>query len=232
MDLMLILQKKFGKFMSELNQLILNFNHKQNFNSDDFYVSKSNLYAFKILEKWPKWEKNILNIVGEKKSGKTYLASIFKKKNKAIKISEKELNDEILKEFKIYENVILDNFSGNCDERILYSLFNLIDQDNKYLIINSNIPINEINFQLKDLKSRTKNCLIAKIDPPDDDLIFALILKSFSDRQIMVNKKLIDYIIKRIDRSYGKISEFIYKVDELSLKKKKPIDLRTIKQII
>tara|TARA_Y100000590_G_scaffold433998_1_gene551689 strand:- start:424 stop:1080 length:657 start_codon:yes stop_codon:yes gene_type:complete len=218
--------------MSELNQLILNFNHKQNFNSDDFYVSKSNLYAFKILEKWPKWEKNILNIVGEKKSGKTYLANIFKKKNKAIKINEKELNDEIFKEIKIYENVILDNFFGNCDERILYSLFNLIDQDNKYLIINSTIPINEINFKLKDLKSRTKNCLIAKIDPPDDDLIFALILKSFSDRQIMVNKKLIDYVIKRIDRSYGKISEFIYKVDELSLKKKKPIDLSTIKQII
>ena len=108
----------------------------------------------------------------------------------------------------------------------------MVDQDNKYLIINSIIPINEINFKLEDLKSRTKNCLIAKIDPPDDELIFALILKSFSDRQIIINKKLIDYVIKRIDRSYGKIFEFIYKVDELSLKKKKPIDLKTIKEII
>ena len=218
--------------MSDLNQLLFKFNHKQNFNSDDFYVSKSNLFAFKILEKWPKWEKNILNIVGEKKSGKTYLSNIFKKRNKAKKITEKELNDEILKELKIYENIILDNFLGTCEERILYSLFNLVDQDNKYLIINSIIPINEINFKLEDLKSRTKNCLIAKIDPPDDELIFALILKSFSDRQIIINKKLIDYVIKRIDRSYGKIFEFIYKVDELSLKKKKPIDLKTIKEII
>tara|TARA_B100000029_G_scaffold38165_1_gene35849 strand:- start:3605 stop:4261 length:657 start_codon:yes stop_codon:yes gene_type:complete len=218
--------------MSDLNQLLFKFNHKQNFNSDDFYVSKSNLFAFKILEKWPKWEKNILNIVGENKSGKTYLSNIFKKRNKAKKITEKELNDEILKELKIYENIILDNFLGTCEERILYSLFNLVDQDNKYLIINSIIPINEINFKLEDLKSRTKNCLIAKIDPPDDELIFALILKSFSDRQIIINKKLIDYVIKRIDRSYGKIFEFIYKVDELSLKKKKPIDLKTIKEII
>ena len=100
------------------------------------------------------------------------------------------------------------------------------------MIINSIIPINEIKYKLQDLNSRCKNCLFAKIDPPDDDLIFALILKNFSDRQIKIEKKLIDYIIKRIDRSYGKIYEFIYKVDELSLKNKKPINLTTIKEII
>jgi len=218
--------------MNELNQLLLNFNHKQNFNYDDFYVSKSNFFAFEMIEKWPKWEKNILNIYGEKYSGKSHLANIFINKYKGKKIIEKELNDEMLKNLKLYENIVLDNFENLCEERILYSLFNLIDQDNKYLIINSLSPINEIDFNLNDLKSRSKNCLFAKIDNPDDDLIFALILKSFSDRQIKVEKKLIEYVIKRIDRSYRKISEFIYKIDELSLKKKKPIDLKTIKEII
>ena len=53
--------------------------------------------------------------------------------------------------------------------------------------------------------------------------MFALILKNLSDRQILLDKKLINFIIKRIDRSYGKIFDFIYKIDELSLKKKKPI---------
>ena len=48
--------------MKNLNQLLLNFNHKQNFNNNDFYVSESNYYAYKLIEKWPKWEKNILNI--------------------------------------------------------------------------------------------------------------------------------------------------------------------------
>jgi chromosomal replication initiation ATPase DnaA len=62
--------------------------------------------------------------------------------------------------------------------------------------------------------------------------MFAIILKRFSDRQITIDKKLIDFIIKRIDRSYGKISEFIYKIDELSLKKKRPIDFKTIKEIL
>ena len=89
-----------------------------------------------------------------------------------------------------------------------------------------------MDFKLSDLKSRTKNFLLQKIDKPDDELMFALILKNLSDRQITIDKKLINFIIKRIDRSYDKIFEFIYKVDELSLKKKKPIDFRIIKEVL
>ena len=218
--------------MKSLNQLLLKFNQKQNFNYEDFFVSKSNYFAFALIEKWPKWEKNIVNIYGEKSSGKTHLANIFYKKNKTIKITEDQLNDEIIKKLKVYENIILEDFKNKTDERLLYSLFDLVDNDNKYLLINSLKPISEMNFLLDDLKSRSKNCLFAKIENPDDDLMFAIIVKSFSDKQITVDKKLINFIIKRIDRSYGKISDFIYKIDELSLKKKKPINIKTIKEIL
>tara|TARA_B100001540_G_C15777823_1_gene629493 strand:- start:11 stop:667 length:657 start_codon:yes stop_codon:yes gene_type:complete len=218
--------------MNDLNQLLLKFNYNQNFNYDDFFVSKSNFFAFELIEKWPKWEKNILNIYGEKFSGKTHLSSIFIKRNKGIKILEEDINNEIFRKLKLYENIILDGFNNNIDEKLLYSLFNFIDNDNKYLIINSTIPLNETKFFLDDLKSRSKNCLFAKIENPDDELMFALILKNFSDRQIQIDKKLIEFIIKRVDRSYGKIGDFIYKIDELSLKKKKPINLKTIKEIL
>ena len=62
--------------------------------------------------------------------------------------------------------------------------------------------------------------------------MFALILKNLSDRQIIMDKKLIEFIIKRIDRSYGKISDFIYKIDEISLKRKKSIDFKIIKEAL
>ena len=207
--------------MRDLNQLLLNFEYKQNFKDEDFYVSKSNYFAFNLIDSWPKWEKNFLNISGDKFSGKSHLANIFLKKFKGIKIDANTFKNEKLHEIKVHENIILENFDQNIDEVLIYTLFNLIDNDNKYLIINSNIPINEMDFKLNDLKSRTKNCLFAVIEKPDDDLMFALILKNFSDRQITIDKKLIDFIIKRIDRSYSKIFEFIYKIDELSLKKKK-----------
>ena len=218
--------------MKDLNQLLLNFDYKENFKDEDFYVSKCNFYAYKLINSWPKWEKNILNICGEKYSGKSHLADIFLKKFKGIKIDSKIFTNKNLKEIKIYENIVLENFEENADEQLIYSLFNIIDQDNKYLIVNSSIPITKINFKLEDLRSRTKNCLIAKIEKPDDDLMFALILKNFSDRQIVVDKKLINFIIKKVDRSYDKIFEFIYKIDEISLKKKKSIDFKIINEVL
>ncbi len=218
--------------MSELNQLLLALDHKKSFNEHDYYVSKSNFYAYSIIEKWPKWEKKIFNIYGEKFSGKTHLANIFKAKTNALFIKKNELNDDIFKKAKLFENIIIDNFEENYDEKLIYSIFNLIEQDNKYMLINSIIPISEINFKLPDMISRSKNCLSAKIESPDDDLIFAIILKNFSDRQIKVEKRIIEFIINRIDRSYSKIYEFIYKIDELSLKKKKPINFKTIKEIL
>ena len=218
--------------MKELNQLLLDFDIKKNFNDYDYYVSDSNYFAFNLIDKWPKWEKRILNISGERFSGKTHLANIFKSKTSALFLSENQINDNIFKKIKLHESIIVDGFSNNIDEKLTYSILNLVDQDNKYLLINSETPLGEINFELPDLASRSKNLLHAKIEPPNDDLIFAIILKNFSDRQIKLEKRIIEFIINRIDRSYRKISEFIYKIDELSLKKKKPINLKTIKEIL
>ena len=218
--------------MKSLNQLLLDFDYEQNFRDDDFYVGKSNFYAFELINKWPKWEKNFLNIIGDKFSGKTHLTNIFLKKFNGIRIESKLLNDENLREIKPYQNVVLENLNLDVNEKLIYTLFNIIDQDNKFLIITSSEPITEIDFRLEDLKSRTKNCLLAKIENPDDELMFALILKNLSDRQITLDKKLIDFIIKRVERSYGKIFEFIYKIDKISLKKKKSIDFKIINEAL
>ena len=218
--------------MNKLNQTLLKFELEQNFTYDDYFVSKCNYFAFSLIESWPKWEKNILNIYGEKFSGKSHLSEIFKKKNNAIIIKTEEINEEFLKRMRFHENIILDNLDYISEEKILYTIINFTEQFNKYLIINSIEPINSINFALPDLKSRFKNCIFAKIEKPDDEMIFALVLKHFSDRQIKIEKKMIDYITKRIERSYGKILDFIYKVDQFSLVNKKPIDYKTIKKIL
>jgi len=218
--------------MKNYNQLILNFDHEQNFKDQDFYVSKNNEYSYKLLNSWPKWEKKFLNLTGEKFSGKTHLINIFLKKFKGIKIEAKDLTNYFLKEIKIHENIIIENLSNNIDENLFFTLFNIIDQDNKFLIITSRKPIVNFFYKLDDLNSRNKNFILAAIEKPEDDLMFALILKNFSDRQISISKKLIDFIIKRIDRSYGKIFDFIYKIDEISLKRKKPIDFKIIKEVL
>ena len=219
--------------MKDLNQMLLKFNQKKNFNYEDFFVSKSNYFAYNLILNWPKWEKNIINLNGDKFCGKTHLTKIFIKKFKAFKIDAKNLSDEKIKEFKIHQNFVLENFDQNSvNEKLIYSLINIVEQDSKYLIINSRKSLNKYSFKLNDLNSRLKNCLNAKIELPDDSLMFAIILKNFSDRQIFTDKKIINYVIKNIDRSYSKICEFIYKVDQVSLQKQKPVTIKTIKEAL
>ena len=218
--------------MSIRNQDIISFNYEQNFKDDDFYVSKSNKHIFDLLNNWPRWEKNFLNISGKKFSGKSHLVNIFLNKFKGIKFKAKLFNNDDLKQIKLHQNIVVEDLDKEIDEKLFYTLFNIIDQDNKYLIVTTIDPIVNFKFELDDLNSRSKNFLLQNIEKPDDELIFALLLKNLSDRQISLEKKLIDYIIKKIDRSYDKIFDFIYKIDEISLKKKKPINLKIIKEVL
>ena len=121
--------------MRDLDQTIIKFNYDKNFKNDDFYLSKSNKHVFDFLNIWPKWERNFVNISGEKLSGKTHLMSIFLNKNKGIKFEGKSLENDDLKRIKIYENIVIENLSSDVDEKLLYSLFNLIEQDNKFIVV-------------------------------------------------------------------------------------------------
>ena len=218
--------------MSNLNQLILSFEYEQNFKNLDFYVSKSNAHVFNLINNWSSQNEKFLNIIGEKFCGKSHLINIFLEKNTGIRINSDELNNNFLKEIKFYKNIILEDLTLRINEKLFYSLIDIVESENKHLIITSDVSIANLNFKLSDLKSRSKNFTLTKIENPDDELIFALILKNLSDRQISINKKLIDYIIKRIDRSYSNISDFVYKIDQLSLKKKRSIDFRIIKEAL
>ena len=93
--------------MRELDQLLLNFNFSKNYKKDDFFVSKSNFFAFNLLDTWPKWEKNIINVCGEKYSGKTHLSDIFLNKNKGKILDSKKFTFNDSHNLRIYQNIIL-----------------------------------------------------------------------------------------------------------------------------
>ena len=221
-----------GYPMNEQNQLLINFNLKKDYDEQDFYVSSSNKYAFNIINGWPKWLKRTVNLYGEQYSGKSHLSKIFETKTTCLNIESINFTNEILLKFKTKQALVIENFNFNIPEKLLYSLINIVEQENKYLLITSLKPLNKFDFKLKDLNSRINNCLFVEIGAPDDELIYALIVKNFSDRQINIDKKIIEYIIKRINRSYKDIFLFIYKVDKLSLQKGKPINLSIIKKIL
>ena len=161
--------------MSNLNQLILSFEYEQNFKNLDFYVSKSNAHVFNLINNWSSQNEKFLNIIGEKFCGKSHLINIFLEKNKGIRINSDELNNHFLKKIKFYKNIILEDLTLRINEKLFYSLINIVEAENKHLIVTSNVSIVNLNFKLSDLKSRSKNFTLTSIENPDDDLIFALI---------------------------------------------------------
>ena len=224
--------KCIGGFIILTDQLVLKFPTDKVYLKEDFYVSPSNLEAYEFINSWPKWIKRIVNIFGPSGSGKTHLASILKSKTSTLEVRSNELNDEIFFKYKIKEALIIEDLNEEVSENLLFSLWNVALQDNKYILITSAKPINSYKFKLPDLRSRINSASIIGIKLPSDDLISVILAKNFSDKQIKFEKKHIDYIIKRIDRSYEKISQFVVTMEKYSLKKGSSFNLKLIKEVL
>ena len=215
-----------------MKQLIFQFPFKTSYNEKDFYVSSNNFEVYKLVETFPKWVSKKINIFGPSRSGKTHLAYILKSKFNFDIINASNLNKNSLKEIEMKKCLIIDNYHNNIDEDTLYSLINNINQSNSFLVINSNEPIKNTNIELLDLKSRFESFLFLGIDLPTDDLLRAVITKYFSDKQLEINIKSIEYVVKNIDRSYEKITNFTKEIDKVSLSTGKSININLIKSVL
>ena len=147
-------------------------------------------------------------------------------------ISANKIDNGVIGRYKTKECLIIDDFDNDIEENLLYSIINLALQDNKYLIISSPISLKKFKIKLKDLNSRFTSFIEVGIDLPTDDLIKVILTKNFSDKQISISKKNIDYILNNIDRSYEKINLFSNSIDNLSLEKAKPVNLHLIKDVL
>jgi len=216
-----------------MDQLTFKFPFSKKYYEQDFFVSSNNFSAYKLVESWPTWPGKWLNIFGAPGSGKTHLAKILQKKIERIKLIDAlHVNDEIVNDLNILDCLIIDNFSNNIDEKLLYSILNQSKQLDNYVLINSITSINNINFKLKDLKSRINSFLFIGIELPTDDLLKVIISKTFSDKQISINPKISEFIIKNIERSYEKMFKFLKDVDDLSLSTGKSININLIKKVL
>ena len=216
-----------------MKQLIFQFPFKTSYYEKDFYVSSNNFNAFKLIEGWPNWPGKNINIYGPKGCGKTHLANIFKKKIDSIYIEAAELENISLDIFKNKKKcLIIDNYKENIKENFFYTIINEANQNNQYIVVNSLKPLRKNNTKLKDLKSRFDTFIDLGIDLPTDDLLRVILTKSFSDKQIKVSVKLLEYIIKNIERSYEKIFKFIKDIDAVSLSSGKSININLIKLVL
>ncbi len=221
------------KNLIKMDQLIFKFPFSKKYYEQDFFVSSNNFAAYKLIESWPNWPGKWLNIFGLKGSGKTHLAKILEKKIDKIKLIEaKNIKNNIIQDLNNLDCLIIDSYSNNIDEKLLYSILNHSKQLENYILINSNPSMKNATFDLDDLQSRISSFLFIGIELPTDDLLKVIISKTLSDKQISINPKLSDYIINNVERSYEKMFKFLRDVDELSLSTGKSININLIKKVL
>ena len=216
-----------------MSQLLFKFPFKTKYYEQDFYVSSNNFPAYELIESWPTWPGKWLNVFGSTGSGKTHLSKILQKKINKIKLIDAEnINDTIIDKINDVDCLIIDSYHNNIDEKLFYSILNQSKQADNYIVINTTSSLKEFNINLQDLQSRINSFVYIGIELPTDDLLQVIISKSFSDRQINLNPKITEYIIKNVERSYEKMFKFLKDIDELSLSTGKSININLIKKVL
>ncbi len=216
-------------------QLIFDLPPKTAFGREDFFVSPANDVAVRMMENWQSWALGKLVLCGPVGSGKTHLAQIWAEDVGAITLKANALAYERLETLAEQPVVIEDvhQLAGDADgENALFHLHNLMQQMGHPLLMTGSGVIGEWGIQLPDLLSRLSGTQLAQLSAPDDVLLSVLLVKLFSDRQIDVEPSLIEYILKRMDRSFAFTGDLVKNLDRAALTGKKPINKRLAGRVL
>ena len=205
-------------------QKSFNYKFEKDHNELNFFVNKTNFYAFNsLINNETKF--SFLN--GPKKSGKSFLANIWLRRNCAI-----QYNNSYKFHIEQKNNILIDDLLDYDEEKIFYIVNNCI-LNNLKILITSEKKINEINFKFNDLSSRLKTFSNLQIDQPNDEMLLTILTKLLIDKQFIINSsEIFEYILRRVDRSYLGINDIVNKLDLLSLEKKMQLKIPLIKEIL
>ena len=205
-------------------QKIISYQFKDKISELNFFVNETNFHAFNRLINQ---ESSFSYLYGPKKSGKSFLAHIWKNKYNANKLSNNF--EELIKK---NDNILIDDFHI-FDQEIIFHLVNYCILNNLKILITSSYKIIDINFKFYDLPSRLKTFSNLEINNPDDEMLLTILTKLLVDKQFIVNSNdIFDYILRRVDRSYKGIYDIVDKLDVLSLEKKRQLTIPLIKEIL
>ena len=206
----------------------------KNFSSDEFFINKSNKVSYNIIKLWPHQYQNtnFVSIYGPRKCGKTHLVNIWAKKNNALifnSISKKKFNQKYKINSFVFENV---EFCSNWPEMLMFNFINDLKASNGFLLITSNKRLDKFEWSLKDLISRFKSFTSIEIKKPNQNLLKKIMIKQFNDRQLSINIEVIEYILRRIRRSYKSVSDMVELIDKVSLEEKSPLTIPLVKKAL
>ena len=200
------------------DQLILDLPHRPALGVEDFLVSRSNRAAADVVDRWPEWPQSSLLVVGPAHAGKTHLANVWRLKSGATRLEAPDLRDADVTEVAGRRAVLVEDLHcGVGDERVLFHLLNLVREHKLSMLLTSRMPAGELAVSLPDLRSRLRALPFITIDPPDEALLKAVLVKHFMDRQLAVEPHVIGYIALHMERSMEAAATIVADIDSAAL---------------
>lgn len=185
---------------------------------EDFLVSPSNEAAYGLIEAWPEWPDKILLLEGPRGSGKSHLAAIWAVNARAWTVDASEVTGDRVPHLVSNGALLIEDADrGERDEAALFHLLNLARERGAFVVITACEPPARWGLRTPDLLSRLRLAPGVSLDPPDDALLKAVLVKLFVDRQLVVDTSVVDYIALRIERSLDRAAEVVAALDREAL---------------
>jgi len=199
-------------------QLAFDLSLDPRFGREDFLVSPSNERAYALIERWPDWPDVILLLVGPRGSGKSHLAAIWAANAHAWTVDAFEVSGPRVPHLVSNGALVIEDADGpDRDEAALFHLLNLARERGASVLLTAAAPPDRWDLRTPDLISRLRLAPSASLDPPDDALLRAVLVKLFVDRQLVVDTTVVDYVALRIERSLARAAEVVAALDREAL---------------
>jgi chromosomal replication initiation ATPase DnaA len=204
---------------------------------DDFLVAPNNHDAVAWIDLWPEWPAPCLVLYGPVASGKTHLGAVWSEKSSAMCVKAGDINEALIGDIAdIKKHVIIedaDDLIGNLQgEKGLFHLYNIFKEEQRSFLVTLQEPPVRRSFTLPDLASRLRAAPSAAIREPDEELLGALIVKFFNDKQIRIGADVLHYILPRIERSFEAVRDVVEQADQKALIEKRGITVPLMRDIL
>lgn len=204
-------------------QLVLGLPHQAATGRGDFLVGAPNAAAFAAIEAWPDWPHPVLCVVGPEGSGKSHLAEIWRAQSGAARLPASALAAPDVPALAEQPALVLEDCGADADETALFHLVNEMERRGHFLMMTSRSEPATWGTSLQDLRSRLSRVPVVRLDPPDDELLQALLVKLFADRQVAVEPGLLRYLLPRVERSFADVIALVARLDEAAIEEQRPV---------